>query len=193
MIVTLKKIFKKYFKIYDNKIPNNQINKINFKIIGDAHNVIIGDNTYIDDSVILDVSKGGKIVIGSDCHILQGVIIASYGGDINIGSHCSFNAYCVIYGHGGLQIGDYVRMATHSIIIPANHIFDDPNLPITHQGLSMKGIKIGRDVWIGASVKILDGVEIGNGAILAAGCVVNKSVLPNTINAGVPSKVIKKR
>ncbi len=193
MIYKIIKILKRFVFALIHSNPAKNINKINYKIIGDVQNVKIGENTFIDDSVVIDVSKGGKIIIGNDCFILHGVIIATYGGNINIGNHCSFNAYCVIYGHGGVQVGDYVRVATHSIIIPANHIFIDQTLPITHQGMSMQGIKIGRDVWIGASVKILDGVEIGDGAILAAGSVVNKSVKANTINAGVPSKFIKNR
>lgn len=53
--------------------------------------------------------------------------------------------------------------------------------------------RIGNDVWIGADAKILDGVTIGNGAVVAAGSVVNKDVSPYTIVGGVPAKVIGKR
>src|SRR5690606_26547707 len=59
---------------------------------------------------------------------------------------------------------------------------------------SMKySIIIGHDVWIGANVSILDGVTIGNGAIIAANALVNKDVDPYTIVGGVPAKIIKKR
>lgn len=54
-------------------------------------------------------------------------------------------------------------------------------------------IKIGNDVWIGANVSIMDGIEIGDGAIIAANALVNKNVAPYTIIGGVPGKVIKKR
>lgn len=52
---------------------------------------------------------------------------------------------------------------------------------------------IGNDVWIGANVLILDNVNIGNGAIVAAGSVVTKNVEPYTVVAGIPAKEIKKR
>jgi acetyltransferase-like isoleucine patch superfamily enzyme len=52
---------------------------------------------------------------------------------------------------------------------------------------------IGNDVWIGARVTILRGVEIGNGAIVAAGAVVAKDVPPYAIVGGVPAKVIRYR
>jgi acetyltransferase-like isoleucine patch superfamily enzyme len=53
--------------------------------------------------------------------------------------------------------------------------------------------KIGNDVWIGASVQILRGVTIGDGAIIAAGAVVTKDVGPYEIVGGVPARLLKKR
>ena len=53
--------------------------------------------------------------------------------------------------------------------------------------------KIGNDVWIGEDVKILGGVTIGDGALIAAGAVVIKDVPPYTIVGGVPAKVIRSR
>ena len=52
---------------------------------------------------------------------------------------------------------------------------------------------IGNDVWIGANVCILPGVNIGDGAVLAAGAVVNKDVPSYSVVGGVPAKVIKYR
>tara|TARA_R110002012_G_scaffold74542_3_gene188945 strand:- start:2558 stop:3265 length:708 start_codon:yes stop_codon:yes gene_type:complete len=54
-------------------------------------------------------------------------------------------------------------------------------------------ITIGNDVWIGANVSLMDGVKIGDGAIIAANALVTKDVAPYTIVGGVPAKVIKKR
>lgn len=58
---------------------------------------------------------------------------------------------------------------------------------------SERPIKIGNDVWIGHGVIVLAGVEVGNGAILAAGSVVTKHVEPYTIVAGNPAKPLRKR
>lgn len=56
-----------------------------------------------------------------------------------------------------------------------------------------RSVVIGNDVWIGANAIILPGVNIGNGAVIAAGAVVTKEVPAYAIVGGVPAKVIKYR
>lgn len=56
-----------------------------------------------------------------------------------------------------------------------------------------KPITIGNDVWIGSRSIVMDGVTIGDGAIVAAGSVVTKDVPPYAIVGGVPAKIIKYR
>ena len=93
-------------------------------------------------------------------------------------------------GDGGLRIGNKTRIASHTVIVAADHKFSDPDRPILEQGQICRGIDIGSDVWIGAGVRILDGVTIGDGAVLAAGCVVTKSVAALSIVAGVPARPV---
>lgn len=66
----------------------------------------------------------------------------------------------------------------------------DENLSVNDK---FKGIKIGNDVWIGDNVLILGNVEIGDGAIIAAGSVVTKNVNPYCIIGGNPAKIIRYR
>jgi acetyltransferase-like isoleucine patch superfamily enzyme len=137
---------------------------------------------------------GGEILIGKNNEFLHGVCLMTYGGKIKIGNNCSINPYTIIYGHGkGVSIGDNVLIAGHTMIIPVNHVFERMDTPICSQGTVSKGITIENNVWIGAGCKILDGIHIGTGAIIAAGSVVNKDIPKNVIVAGVPSKIIKNR
>jgi acetyltransferase-like isoleucine patch superfamily enzyme len=92
-----------------------------------------------------------------------------------------------------LKIGDGVRIGAGTVIIPSNHVFSDPDVPIYLQGSAGTGICIEDDVWIGANCTILDGVHIGQGSVIAAGAVVNKDVAPYSVVGGVPARLIKKR
>lgn len=59
--------------------------------------------------------------------------------------------------------------------------------------MAEKLVVIGNDVWVGLNAVIMDGVKIGDGAVVAAGAVVTKDVPPYAIVGGVPAKVIKYR
>lgn len=56
-----------------------------------------------------------------------------------------------------------------------------------------KSVIIGNDVWIGYGAKIMEGVTIGDGAIIGAMSVVTKDIAPYSINVGIPSKIIRSR
>jgi acetyltransferase-like isoleucine patch superfamily enzyme len=164
-------------------------------IEGVGSNIFIGSNVSIGDHVrIVCTDENSKIYIGDGSIIHFGSQIdTGPGGSIHIGQRNSVNPYCVIYGHGGLTTGMYVRIAAHTVIIPANHIYKDPNIIIAKQGLTKKGINIEDDVWIGTGSRILDGINIGHGTVVGAGAVVTKDVPPMAVVAGVPAKIIKMR
>jgi len=160
-------------------------------------NISLGDNVIIEDYAYLRVdlhnNSQSEIVIGDNTHIHAFTIIRTYGGFVKIGRNCSINSFCALFGHGGLEIGDYVRIAYHTIIVPFNHGFERTDIPIYLQPGSAKGIKIEDDVWIGANVVITDGVTIHKGAVIGAGAVVTKDIPPYSIAVGVPARVIRKR
>lgn len=52
---------------------------------------------------------------------------------------------------------------------------------------------VGNDVWIGAEAMIMDGVKVGDGAVIGARAVVTSDVAPYQIVAGVPARVIRSR
>ncbi len=170
-----------------------RVNRLNMR-----SGIQIDRSTYIARSALIQTDAdgcvlGGRVVVSGGVTISDGVIIAPYGGIIEIAANAYIGPYCILYGHGGLAIGRNTMIGAHTIIVPANHGFKRPDRPMNLQPLTMKGIAIGEDVWIGAGCKILDGVHIGNGAVIGAGSVVTKDIDAYVIALGVPAKVVGSR
>jgi acetyltransferase-like isoleucine patch superfamily enzyme len=135
----------------------------------------------------------GTLFLGEDCRIRPGAILASCGGHIELGARVSVNPYAVLFGYGGLCIGDDTRIAAHTVIVASDHVFSEADRPIRTQPVTGKGIVIGRDVWLGAGVRVIDGVRIGDGAVVGAAAVVTRDVAPYDIVVGVPARKIGSR
>lgn len=146
----------------------------------------------IHGSVRFDVSRGGTITIGRNCILEAGCILESYGGSILLEEGVFLGPYCVVYGHGGLHVGANTMIATHSVLIPANHGLAGTEA-IKGQPETRKGIRIGRDCWLGSGTHILDGVAIGEGCVIGAGSVVSRLIPPHSIAVGVPARVVRSR
>lgn len=155
--------------------------------------VRIHPQAWVSMRAVIRVRGGGSIAIGRNCEIHALSMIMTYGGDIRIGDDCSVNPFSIVYGHGGVRIGNGVRIAAHTVIIPANHATPNDGRPLVLAPIEARGIEIEDNVWIGAGVRILDGVRIGRNAVIGAGSVVTKSVAANATVAGVPARVISQR
>ena len=73
---------------------------------------------------------GGTTVIGENTLTDINVILRTHSGTNKIGKDCSLNPFSFLYGHCGLHVGNYVRIATGNIILPENHRFDRVDIPI---------------------------------------------------------------
>lgn len=155
--------------------------------------VTLEEGVQLRRTARLESMWGGPIRLGRGTRIESGALLQSYGGTIVTGERVFIGPNCVLYGHGGLTIGDDTMIATSTVIVPANHNFRDASQRIRSQGLSQRGIEIGRGVWIAAHATVLDGVTIGDGAVVAAGAVVNHDVEPRAVVGGVPARVIGHR
>ena len=110
------------------------------------------------------------------------------GKNTHIGERLFMNCGCKFQDQGGIFIGDDCLLGHNVTLCTINHN-PDPD----HRGdMSFATIRIEDKVWIGANATVLQGVTIGEGAIVAAGAVVTKDVAPRTVVGGVPAKFIKK-
>ncbi|MBD2593980.1 acyltransferase [Nostoc spongiaeforme FACHB-130] len=146
-------------------------------------------------SVCLGFANGsfGKISLSSNVKLEQGVVLHAWGGSITIKDNVFIGPYAVIYGHGGVTIGQDSLIAMHCRILSSNHTVPNECDHIRWQPDILMPTTIGKDVWLGAGVTVLGGVTIGDGCVVGAGAVVTKDLPPYSIAVGVPAKVIKTR
>ncbi|MFG6503043.1 acyltransferase [Microbacterium sp. P05] len=109
---------------------------------------------------------------------------------LDAGADCSINPYTVIRGR--VTLGDGVRIGAHTSILGFNHTME-PDLEVFRQPLTSRGITVGDDVWIGSHVVVLDGVTVGDKAVLAAGAIVTKDVPAGAVVGGNPARLLKWR
>jgi acetyltransferase-like isoleucine patch superfamily enzyme len=160
--------------------------------------VELGEGVEVAPTAVIHPStRGNRLVIGSGSEIYDQVVIRFVGGsgDIVMGKFCYINPGCVLYSGNGIRFGDYVLLAPGVKVMPTNHAFTSRDTPIRHQGFmpSRGGIVIEDDVWVGANAVLLDGAQIGRGAIIAAGAVVSGGVPAFEIWGGVPARKIRDR
>jgi acetyltransferase-like isoleucine patch superfamily enzyme len=152
--------------------------------------VSFSNQCFIAETAHLFAEPGRDIKISENSHIGADCFLH---GPITIGANVGINHACSLDGgSSGIRIGDNTRIANNCSIYAFNHGTDASRL-IREQGVSSTGITIGSDVWIGAQVGIVDGVTIGDGAVVAMHSVVTKDVEPYTVVAGNPAKLIKRR
>lgn len=111
-----------------------------------------------------------------------------FGKNITVGKNVFINACCHFQDHGGVSLGDGCQIGHNVVFATLNHGL----APEDRQTTYPTPITLGKNVWVGSNSTILQGVTIGDNAVIAAGAVVTKDVPENTIVGGVPARIIRK-
>jgi acetyltransferase-like isoleucine patch superfamily enzyme len=131
----------------------------------------IGDRTLVMSSFMLVGGRGAtrRLEIGADCFV---------------------NQDCIFDATARIVVGDNVNLGHGVLITTSSHAIGGHE----RRGglLQPEPVRIGAGAWLASRVIVLPGVEIGDGAIVAAGAVVTRSVPPHTLVAGVPARAIRR-
>ena len=129
----------------------------------------------------LSASCGECVLIGEGVHLL-------HLSSLEIGDYVSIHPMSYIDAAGGVRIGSDVSIAHNCSILSAEHDYSDPSMAIRDAPIRRCPTTIGSDVWLGAGVRVLGGVEIGSRSVVGAGAVVSRDVPSLTVAVGVPAR-----
>lgn len=114
-------------------------------------------------------------------------LYTDFGKNIQVGKNVFINGGCHFQDQGGITLGDDCLIGHNVVFATLNHFIE----PSERASLQPAPIVLGKNVWVGSSSTILQGVTIGDNAIIAAGSVVTKDVPANAIVGGVPAHIIR--
>jgi acetyltransferase-like isoleucine patch superfamily enzyme len=137
-----------------------------------------------------EIANGGELHVGKGlmmmCRIARSSIGVYPGAAVRIGENVVINNGTIISARLGVTIGDGTGIGYRVLIM------DSDGHPLVPGEPTQEGpITIGKHVWIASNATILQGVTVGDFAVVATGAVVTKDVPPYAIVAGVPAKVVK--
>ena len=157
----------------------------------------MGKGCVIDVGVAFPSPK--NICLSEFVYVDQYCQFISPEGYIRIGKRCHIAQFCVILGHGDVEIEDFVGVASGTKIFsisewPGNGMrLGGPMIPMGQRGFRKGKVIIEKDAFLGANSVIMPGITIGEGAVIGANSVVLQDVGPWSIVMGNPSRVVGTR
>lgn len=152
----------------------------------------IAESATFGPRVQLQIDTRARLHVGARVQVLHDSWLIAHPGDalvleddVFISQHCTVS--------GSVRIGRGTLIGGFVTVIDGNHRFDDPERPIREQGGVQRAIDIGEDVWIGSNAVILQGVRIGDGAVIAANATVTRDIPPMAVAGGTPARVLRLR
>ena len=148
---------------------------------------------YPVEGEVLEALDSGRLRIGRDTLLEPGCwITMAAEAEIEIGTGCFLNRGTMLAAQERIEIGDHVMFANGCFVGDADHRYDDPDAPVTHQGFIARGpVRIGSNVWFGVNCVVTGGVEIGERCVIGSNSVVTRDLRAGTIAAGAPAEVLK--
>jgi acetyltransferase-like isoleucine patch superfamily enzyme len=148
---------------------------------------------FLGSGLEFHVSRRGRIEFGRFVWLGHGTKVRCHEGVIEIGAKTVLGQECTISAYRRVRIGEQCVIADRAMFIDFDHGVVEVERPIRKQGIYMREVEVGSNVWIGYGACVLRGVRVGDNSIIGAGSVVTRDVPANAVVAGIPAVVIRMR
>jgi acetyltransferase-like isoleucine patch superfamily enzyme len=141
----------------------------------------------------LEISKRGSVRFGRFAWIGDRTKIRCHEGEAVIGDKTVIGQECTISAYQHVRIGEQCVIADRAMFIDFDHGVVEVERPIRAQGIYMRDVDVGSNVWIGYGACILRGVRVGDNSVIGTSAVVTGDVPANAIVGGVPARILRMR
>jgi acetyltransferase-like isoleucine patch superfamily enzyme len=148
---------------------------------------------FFGRSLELRIAPGARVDFGRFVWVGDGTKIRSHEGLVEIGAKTVIGQECTISAYRWVRIGEQCVIADRAMFIDFDHGVVEVERPIRKQGIYMRDVEVGSNVWIGYGACVLRGVRVGDNSIVGTNSVVTKDVPANAVVAGIPARVIRMR
>ena len=141
----------------------------------------------------IQIAREAEVRFGRFVWIGDGSKIRCHEGEVEIGAKTVIGQECTISAYRRVRIGEQCVIADRAMFIDFDHGVVEVERPIRVQGIYMRDVEVGSNVWIGYGACILRGVRVGDNSIVGTNSVVTKDVPANAVVAGIPARIIRMR
>jgi acetyltransferase-like isoleucine patch superfamily enzyme len=141
----------------------------------------------------LQISPRGRVRFGRFVWIGDGTKIRCHEGEVLVGDKTVLGQECTISAYRHVRIGEQCVVADRAMFIDFDHGVVEVERPIRQQGIYMRSVSVGSNVWVGYGACILRGVEIGDNSVIGTNTVVTKDIPANAVVGGVPARILRMR
>jgi acetyltransferase-like isoleucine patch superfamily enzyme len=141
----------------------------------------------------LQIAKRGTVRFGRFVWIGDGTKIRCHEGEVEIGAKTVLGQECTISAYRRVRIGEQCVVADRAMFIDFDHGVVEVERPIREQGIYMRDVEVGSNVWIGYGVCVLRGVRLGDNSVVGTNTVVTRDIPANAVVGGVPARILRMR
>jgi acetyltransferase-like isoleucine patch superfamily enzyme len=148
---------------------------------------------FVCPRVTFEIGPGAVVYLGRWSWIGHGTKIRAHEGEVRIGAKSVLGQECTISAFQHVSIGRECIVADRVMLIDFDHGVVETERPVREQGIYKRDVRVGHNVWVGYGACFLRGVTVGDNSVVGTYTVVNRDVAADTVVAGVPVRLLRRR
>jgi maltose O-acetyltransferase len=152
----------------------------------------LGDAVRLEPDILWRLAPDARVRVGEGAHVRRSCELkVDPGATLLLGRRVHLGPWSTISALEAIEVGDDCLIAERVSIRDHDHVYASGARPYREQGYTVAPVRLGRNVWLGAGVTVIKGVQLGDSCVVAAHAVVTRSFPAGSLVAGVPARLLR--